>query len=46
MELFMKLEIGTKIPNNFKECWEGEYDIFSHLEFAWEYLRSLLPSLP
>jgi flavin reductase (DIM6/NTAB) family NADH-FMN oxidoreductase RutF len=30
----MKLEIGTKRPDHFKESWEGEYEIFSHLEFA------------
>ncbi len=31
---FMKLEIGTKVPNHFKESWEGQYEVFSHLEFA------------
>lgn len=30
----MKLEIGTKIPDHFKASWEGQYECFSHLEFA------------
>ena len=30
----MKLEVGTKIPDHFKTSWEGQYECFSHLEFA------------
>lgn len=30
----MKIEMGTQRPENFKEFWPGEYDIFSHFEFA------------
>ncbi|NTV90315.1 MAG: hypothetical protein HGA22_08150 [Clostridiales bacterium] len=29
----MKIEIGEKRPENYKENWPGEYDIFSHFEF-------------
>jgi len=30
----MKIEIGEKRPDNFKEYWSGQYDIFSHFEYA------------
>jgi|WetSurMetagenome_2_1015567.scaffolds.fasta_scaffold426430_1 flavin reductase (DIM6/NTAB) family NADH-FMN oxidoreductase RutF len=30
----MKIEIGETRSNNFAEDWPGQYDIFSHLEFA------------
>ncbi len=30
----MKIEVGKERPENFKETWEGQYDIFSHLEYA------------
>ncbi|HOP10260.1 MAG TPA: flavin reductase [Oscillospiraceae bacterium] len=30
----MKIEIGEKRPENFKEYWPGQYDIFSHFEYA------------
>jgi flavin reductase (DIM6/NTAB) family NADH-FMN oxidoreductase RutF len=30
----MKIEIGDKKPDNFKEVWEGQYNIFSHFESA------------
>ena len=30
----MKIEIGEHRPENFKEYWPGQYDIFSHFEYA------------
>ena len=30
----MKIEIGEKRPDNFKEYWSGQYNIFSHFEYA------------
>ncbi len=30
----MKLEIGNRKPENFAEHWPGQYDVFSHFEFA------------
>lgn len=30
----MKIEIGERKPENFKEYWPGQYRIFSHLEYA------------
>lgn len=30
----MKIEIGEKRPENFKEYWPEQYDIFSHFEYA------------
>ncbi len=30
----MKVEIGNSKPDYFRECWPGQYQIFSHFEFA------------
>lgn len=30
----MKIEIGNRKPEYFKEGWPGQYDIFSHYEFT------------
>ena len=30
----MKIEIGAKKPDNFTSYWDGQYDIFSHFEYA------------
>lgn len=30
----MKIELGDKRPENFKEYWPGQYDVFSHFEYA------------
>jgi flavin reductase (DIM6/NTAB) family NADH-FMN oxidoreductase RutF len=30
----MKIEIGNSKPEYFRECWPGQYEIFSHFEFA------------
>lgn len=30
----MKIEIGEKRPDNFFECWQGQYEVFSHMEFT------------
>jgi flavin reductase (DIM6/NTAB) family NADH-FMN oxidoreductase RutF len=30
----MKIEIGEKRPEHFKESWPTQYDLFSHFEFA------------
>lgn len=30
----MKIEIGNQRPGNFKEEWPGQYEIFTHFEFA------------
>lgn len=30
----MKIEIGEKRPENFREYWPGQYEIFSHFEYA------------
>ena len=30
----MKIEIGENRPDNFAEYWPGQYDIFSHFEYA------------
>jgi len=30
----MKIEIGAQKPENFKTYWEGQYDLFSHFEYA------------
>ena len=30
----MKIEIGNQKPENFKTYWDGQYDIFSHFEYA------------
>lgn len=30
----MKIEIGNQKPENFKIYWDGQYDIFSHFEYA------------
>ncbi len=30
----MKIEIGTQKPENFEAYWQGQYEIFSHFEFA------------
>lgn len=30
----MKYEIGTKKPDNLKEYWSGQYDLFSHYEYV------------
>lgn len=30
----MKIEIGNSLPENFKEFWPGQYDVFSHYEYA------------
>lgn len=30
----MKIEIGDKLPAHFKECWPGQYEVFSHFEYA------------
>ena len=30
----MKIEIGDKKPDNFKDRWPGEFHIFSHFEMA------------
>lgn len=30
----LKIEIGEKRPENFSECWQGQYDCFSHFEFT------------
>jgi len=29
-----KIEMGTSKPENFVPTWDGQYDFFSHLEFA------------
>lgn len=34
MVQIMKIEIGTKKPDTFKEYWEGQYEVFSPYEFA------------
>lgn len=30
----MKLEIGERRPENFAEHWPGQYEVFSHFEYA------------
>ena len=30
----MKIEIGNRKPDNFEEHWPGQYEVFSHFEFA------------
>ncbi len=30
----MKIEIGTERPGNFATYWPGQYEVFSHLEYA------------
>lgn len=30
----MKIEVGGKVPAHFKEHWPGQYDVFSHYEYA------------
>lgn len=30
----MKLEIGERKPENFAEYWPGQYEVFSHFEYA------------
>jgi flavin reductase (DIM6/NTAB) family NADH-FMN oxidoreductase RutF len=30
----MKIEIGSKRPENFAEYWPGQYETFSHFEYA------------
>ncbi|NLD59445.1 MAG: flavin reductase family protein [Clostridiales bacterium] len=30
----MKIEIGKERPSNFPEHWPGQYEVFSHLEYA------------
>lgn len=30
----MKIEIGERRPENFEALWPGQYDVFSHLDFA------------
>jgi flavin reductase (DIM6/NTAB) family NADH-FMN oxidoreductase RutF len=30
----MKIEIGDKLPAHFKEHWPGQYEVFSHFEYA------------
>lgn len=30
----MKIEIGSQKPERFKTYWDGQYDVFSHFEFA------------
>lgn len=30
----MKIDIGEKRPEHFKEYWPGQYELFSHFEFA------------
>jgi len=32
--LIMKIEIGEKRPENFKEYWPGQYEIFHRFEYA------------
>lgn len=30
----MKIELGAERPANFAEYWKGQYDVFSHFEYA------------
>lgn len=30
----MKIEIGAERPSNFVEYWSGQYEVFSHFEYA------------
>ena len=30
----MKVEIGSRRPEAFKEYWPGQYELFSHFEYA------------
>ncbi|KUO69865.1 MAG: hypothetical protein APF77_17735 [Clostridia bacterium BRH_c25] len=30
----MKIEIGAEKPKNFKTYWNGQYEVFSHFEYA------------
>jgi flavin reductase (DIM6/NTAB) family NADH-FMN oxidoreductase RutF len=30
----MKVEIGSRKPENFAEYWPGQYEVFSHFEYA------------
>ena len=38
----MKLEIGERRPENFAEHWPGQYEVFSHFEYASGSIETLV----